>query len=84
VSGYTDGNANEGVFAMDPQATLWELARQLVAGQRILADLQRGAQAANAFAPGPLRRLFLAAVQLMRNVRTGPTFVAANTRAVRR
>src|SRR5580693_7793460 len=37
---------------MDPQATLRELARQLVAGQRILADLQRGAQAANAFAPG--------------------------------
>jgi len=32
----------------------------------------------------PLRRLFLAAVQLMRNVRTSPTFVAANTPALRR
>ena len=39
------------VFAMDPHATLLTLARQFVAGQRMLAAMQRGAQTARAASP---------------------------------
>ena len=39
------------VFGMDPHATLLALARQFVAGQRMLAAMQRGAQTAKAALP---------------------------------
>jgi hypothetical protein len=38
-------------FGMDPHATLLTLARQFVAGQRMLAAMQRGAQTARAASP---------------------------------
>ena len=38
-------------FGMDPHATLLTLARQLVAGQRMLAAMRRGAQTAKAASP---------------------------------
>lgn len=41
----------DNVFGMDPQVTLLALARQLVAGQQMLAAMQRGAQTANAASP---------------------------------
>ena len=42
------------VFGMDPHATLLTLARQFVAGQRMLAAMQRGAQTAKAASPDAL------------------------------
>ena len=42
------------VFGMDPHAALLTLARQFVAGQRMLAAMQRGAQTARAASPDAL------------------------------
>ncbi|MEW5811468.1 MAG: hypothetical protein AB1925_18660 [Actinomycetota bacterium] len=42
-----DGVASgEAIFAMDPQAVIWALARQLVRGQSELASFRRAADAA--------------------------------------
>jgi hypothetical protein len=43
------------VFGMDPHATLLALASQFVAGQRMLAAMQRGAQTAKAALPDVLK-----------------------------
>jgi hypothetical protein len=46
-----DPESTEGVFSMDPEHTLWALARQLVDGQRILAEHGRTARHAADVAP---------------------------------
>jgi hypothetical protein len=46
-----DQEGAEGVFSMDPEHTLWALARQLVDGQRILAEHGRTARHAAEVAP---------------------------------
>jgi hypothetical protein len=41
----------EGVFSMDPEHTLWVLARQLVDGPRVIAELGRNVRQATERAP---------------------------------
>ncbi len=43
-----DSESGEAIFEMDPQATIWAVARQLVAGRRTLLELDRSAQAVRA------------------------------------
>lgn len=45
--GSDSGAGTENIFAMDPQATVWTLARALVDGQRTLALLRAGADVAD-------------------------------------
>ncbi|WP_458612355.1 hypothetical protein [Mycobacterium sp. C3-094] len=44
--GADDAAGREATFAMDPQAVMWALARQLVNGQSDLAEFRRTADAA--------------------------------------
>lgn len=45
---FSDSESAETIFEMDPQAVIFSLARQLVAGRRTLAELERSAQAVRA------------------------------------
>ena len=44
-------SSGEGVFLMDPEKTLWSLARQFVDGQQMIANLTRSAHTVRTSAP---------------------------------
>ena len=68
-----DAMSQESHFAMDPEKTMWTLARQLVSGQRSVAQLHRSAEAAQRLPDSPELRNVAADCELLQRKWEGET-----------